>query len=66
MRWLHDADEDDAPTDPWVPDALAVFNDDGELIGWDESAEHAYLAERGEPGGCGDDCAARGHVELWA
>lgn len=62
MRWLHDLDED-APTDIGVPDAVAVLDADGELVGWDESAVHAYHAERGEP--CDDECAKCAHVTPW-
>lgn len=44
-----------------VPDALAVRNSDGELIGWDNSPVCTFYAERDEP--CDDECAARGHIE---
>jgi hypothetical protein len=64
MRWKQ-APEDTAPADGGVPDALAVFDADGALIGWDESAVHAYLAQWGLPSGCDDDCAARGHIGPW-
>lgn len=46
-----------------VPDALAVYDEAGELIGWDGSATCAYLAERGHP--CDADCQARGHIDPW-
>lgn len=48
-----------------VPDAVAVYDDDGELAGWDESAPHIYLAACGLPSQCDADCVARGHVDLW-
>jgi len=50
---------------PTVPDAVAVFDAEGELIGWDESSVHAHYAERGLPGRCDDDCAERGHIGPW-
>ena len=65
MRWKP-APEDAAQADAGLPDALAMFNAEGELIGWDESAAHAYIAERGQqPTHCNDACAARGHVDPW-
>jgi PAS domain-containing protein len=64
MRWKQVSD-DSAPIEGGVPDALAVFNPDGELIGWDESAAHIYGWESALPGRCDGDCAARGHVEAW-
>jgi hypothetical protein len=65
VRWKP-APEDAAPTGAGVPDALAVVDAEGALIGWDESAAHAYLAERGPwPSRCDDDCAARGHIDRW-
>ena len=30
-----------------VPDARAILDADGDLIGWDESAANAYCAEHG-------------------
>lgn len=48
-----------------VPDGVAVHDDAGELIGWDESAVCAYLAEHGLPSRCDDDCMARDHIDYW-
>lgn len=62
MRWKQ-APEVTAQADAGVPDAIAMHDADGQLVGWDESAAHAYLAERGLPSPCDDDCAARGHIE---
>lgn len=64
MRWKH-GPEDTPEADAGVPDAVAVFDDDGELIGWDESAVHAYYAERGISGRCDEECVARGHIDSW-
>lgn len=66
MRWKH-ATEASGPLDGalGVPDAIAINDADGQLVGWDESAAHAYLAECGLPSPCDDDCAARGHIDLW-
>ena len=43
-----------------VPDALAVLDDAGGLIGWNESAAHAYLAEHGLSSPCDAECHRRG------
>jgi len=43
-----------------VPDALAVTDGHGNLIGWDESPCCAYLAAHGRP--CDADCQARSHI----
>ncbi|MGE3844114.1 MAG: hypothetical protein AB7I50_21285 [Vicinamibacterales bacterium] len=48
-----------------IPDAVAVRDEAGELVGWDETAAHAYLAELGLPSPCDDDCVGRGHVDAW-
>ncbi|MBN3458793.1 hypothetical protein JNN96_32675 [Mycobacterium sp. DSM 3803] len=48
-----------------VPDAVAVFDEAGELVGWDESAAHAFLAACGLPSDCDAECATRGHIDLW-
>lgn len=47
-----------------TPDALAVFDDDGELIGFDESEAHAYLLRVGLPTDCDDECRRGGCVIL--
>lgn len=59
MRWKQ-VPEAPGAVDAGVPDALAVF-EGGELVSWDQSAVHAYYAERGEL--CDGECAARGHIE---
>lgn len=64
MRWLDEAAPDDAVVHE-VPDALAVFDEAGELVGWDESPVCAYLAACGLPSPCDADCVARGHVSRW-
>jgi hypothetical protein len=51
--------------DAGVPDAVAVRDGAGELVGWDESAVHAYLAAHGLHSSCDDDCVARGDIEPW-
>jgi hypothetical protein len=63
VRWLDELD--DEPAEPAVPDAVAVHDDAGELVGWDESAAHAYLVANDLPSRCDDACAARNHVEPW-
>ncbi len=46
-----------------VPDAIAVNDARGNLIGFDESAAHEYeAAQLGEV--CGDECRAAGHLVL--
>lgn len=60
MRWKQ-VPEAPGATDAGVPDAVAVHDTAGELVGWDESAVHAYFAERGQP--CDCECAARGHTQ---
>lgn len=65
MRWKGSQGGTD-PIDRGVPDGVAVLDTHGQLIGWDEAAAHAYLAERGQRSArCDDDCAAHGHVEGW-
>lgn len=48
-----------------VPDAVAVFDDAGELVGWDESAAHTFLDACGLPSLCDAECVTRRHVDLW-
>lgn len=43
-----------------TPDSPAVFNTDGELIGFDESEAHAYLLRVGLPAKCDDECRRGG------
>lgn len=65
MRWKSVPDEADT-TDAKVPDALAVFDIEGALTGWDEAFAHEYLLSRGSfPSGCDDECAAEAHVRRW-
>ena len=54
--------EDDLLRASRTPDALAVNDGDGNLIGWDESAAHEYIKSVGLPSDCDDGCANRGHV----
>jgi hypothetical protein len=46
-------------------DAVALHDESGALIGWDESDAHAYLAEHGLPNPGDDDCTARAHIDRW-
>jgi hypothetical protein len=48
-----------------VPDAIAVHDADGNPVGWDESAVHAYEIAHGLLSLCDADCVARGHVTPW-
>lgn len=45
-----------------VPDALAVLDGDGNLIGWDESEAHAYLRVHSMASECDAECVDRGCV----
>ena len=61
-EWRRDGDSDAIALAAGIPDALAVLDAHGDLVGWDESDCCAYLAARGMP--CGAECQARRHVEL--
>lgn len=45
-----------------VPDALAVLDGAGGIIGWDESAAHDYERRNSLTTDCDGDCQARGHI----
>lgn len=62
MRWLDDVADPIAEVSG-MPDALAVRDEAGELVGWDESPCCAWLAARGRP--CSAECAARDHIDFW-
>ena len=44
-RWRQGEDRDEVELAARVPDAVAVCDENGRLIGWDESLYSAYLAE---------------------
>lgn len=45
-----------------TPDAQAVTDAHGDLVGWNESPCCAYLAAHGMP--CDADCQARDHINM--
>lgn len=59
-EWKRDDADDLVVIAAGVPDALAVLDARGDVVGWDESAACAYLAACGLP--CGADCQARDHI----
>lgn len=61
-RWKRDAEVDAIAVAAGVPDARAVLDGDGGLLGWDESPCCAYLAGHGMP--CGEECRGRDHISL--
>lgn len=46
-QWKRTEDRDEIELAAGVPDAVAVFDAAGELVGWDESAAHAYQRTHG-------------------
>lgn len=46
-----------------VPDAVAVLDAAGGLVGWDETEAHLYLEQHGLSSPCDEDCIGRGHVD---
>lgn len=66
MRWLDDPEPVTAAVRIEVPDAVAVHDEDGVLVGWDYALPHIFLTELGHrPADCDEDCVARGHVDSW-
>lgn len=59
-EWKRDDADDLVVIAAGVPDALAVLDHHGSLIGWDESLCCEYLAAHGMP--CSADCQTRGHI----
>ena len=45
-----------------APAARPVLDSNGNVIGWDESDTHRYLAENGLPSPCRADCDTAGHI----
>lgn len=67
MRWKAQRRNGPTPSEvaAAIPDAVAVHDEMGELVGWDETAPHAYLTERGLSTPCNDECKARSHIDPW-
>jgi len=61
--WKHDESRDEIELAAGVPDAIAVLDTGGNLVGWDESAVHAYEAFNGMSTPCDAACAADGHID---
>lgn len=61
-RWKRDEAADAIALAADVPDGLAVSNQLGNLIAWDESNAHAYVRRVGIQGMCDDACAGVHHV----
>ncbi len=61
-RWKRPETRDDIEIAAGVPDDLAVLDDAGGLVAWDESAAHDYESRHGMTTECDADCVARGHV----
>lgn len=63
LRWKRAESRDEIELAVGTPDALAVTDPQGNLIGWDESAVHAYKAANGMSTPCDAACAAGGHID---
>ena len=62
-RWKRAETRDEMELAFGVPDAMAVHDAEGNLVGWDESAVHAYEAANGMTTPCDTACAAAGHID---
>lgn len=62
-QWKRDQTRDEIELAAGTPDALAVLDTEGNLVGWDESNVHAYEAANGMTTPCDAACAAAGHID---
>lgn len=61
--WKRGDSRDEIELAAGTPDAPAVLDAEGNLIGWDESAVHLYEAASGMTTRCDAACVADGHID---